>query len=48
MLQLRKSMNILQRTNDKASKDNEEKFSKFLYKLDRTNGITKEQRKAVL
>lgn len=31
--------------NDKASKDNEEKFSKFLYKLDRTNGITKEQRK---
>ena len=43
MLQLRKSTNILQ--NDKASKDNEEKFSKFLYKLDRTNGITKEQRK---
>lgn len=31
--------------NDNASKDNEEKFSKFLYKLDRTNGITKEQRK---
>lgn len=31
--------------NDKASEDNEEKFSKFLYKLDRTNGITKEQRK---
>lgn len=31
--------------NDKASKDNEEKFSKFLYKLDRTNGITKAQRK---
>ncbi len=31
--------------NDKASKDNEEKFSRFLYKLDRTNGITKEQRK---
>ena len=27
------------------AKDNEEKFSKFLYKLDRTNGITKEQRK---
>lgn len=32
-------------SNDNASKDNEEKFSKFLYKLDRTNGITKEQRK---
>lgn len=31
--------------NDNASKDNEEKFSKFLYKLDRINGITKEQRK---
>ena len=35
----------LTEANDKASKDNEEKFSKFLYKLDRTNGITKEQRK---
>ncbi len=35
----------LAEANDKASKDNEEKFSKFLYKLDRTNGITKEQRK---
>lgn len=35
----------LTQANDKASKDNEEKFSKFLYKLDRTNGITKEQRK---
>ena len=32
----------LTEANDKASKDNEEKFSKFLYKLD---GITKEQRK---
>lgn len=35
----------LTEANDKTSKDNEEKFSKFLYKLDRTNGITKEQRK---
>ena len=35
----------LTEANDNASKDNEEKFSKFLYKLDRTNGITKEQRK---
>lgn len=35
----------LTEANDKASKDNEEKFSKFLYKLDRTKGITKEQRK---
>lgn len=35
----------LTEANDKASKDNEEKFSKFLYKLDRTNGINKEQRK---
>lgn len=35
----------LTEANDKASKANEEKFSKFLYKLDRTNGITKEQRK---
>lgn len=35
----------LTEANGKASKDNEEKFSKFLYKLDRTNGITKEQRK---
>ena len=35
----------LTEANDKASKDNEEKFSKFLYKLDRTNGITKAQRK---
>lgn len=35
----------LAEANDKASKANEEKFSKFLYKLDRTNGITKEQRK---
>ena len=35
----------LTEANDKATKDNEEKFSKFLYKLDRTNGITKEQRK---
>ena len=35
----------LTKANDKASKDNEERFSKFLYKLDRTNGITKEQRK---
>ena len=35
----------LTEANDKASKNNEEKFSKFLYKLDRTNGITKEQRK---
>lgn len=35
----------LTEANDKASNDNEEKFSKFLYKLDRTNGITKEQRK---
>ena len=35
----------LAEANYKASKDNEEKFSKFLYKLDRTNGITKEQRK---
>lgn len=35
----------LTEANDKASKDNEEKFSKFLYKLERTNGITKEQRK---
>ena len=35
----------LTEANDKASKDNEEKFSKFLYKLVRTNGITKEQRK---
>lgn len=35
----------LTEANNKASKDNEEKFSKFLYKLDRTNGITKEQRK---
>ena len=35
----------LTEANDKASKDNEEKFSKFLYKLDRTNGITEEQRK---
>lgn len=35
----------LTEANDKASKDNEEKFSRFLYKLDRTNGITKEQRK---
>lgn len=31
--------------NQNASRDNEEKFSKFLYKLDRTGGITKEQRK---
>lgn len=31
--------------NQNATKDNEEKFSKFLYKLDRTDGITKEQRK---
>lgn len=35
----------LTEANDKASKDNEEKFSRFLYKLDRTNGITKAQRK---
>jgi len=31
--------------NDAASKDNEEKFSKFLYKLDRTKGIDAAQRK---
>ncbi len=37
----------LTEANDKASKDNEEKFSKFLYKLDRTNGITKRAEKAV-
>lgn len=31
--------------NDTASKDNDEKFSRFLFKLDRTNGIDEGQRK---